>query len=93
MSAQSRTIEEEQAKADELLAELDLPPEISSVRAELAEDSSGETALWVVLHLAPNAVKARSDIKKITDFAGDVQVRLLHSGISAFPYIKLEEAA
>lgn len=80
-------------KAREILKTLALPPEISAVRAEYGEDSSGSTALWIIVRLAAGAVAKRSDVKKITDFTGDVQTQLLHSGIELFPYVKLEDAA
>lgn len=81
------------AKAQEILKSLSLPPEITEVRAELGQDSSGSEALWIVIRIAAGAVKQRSDIKKITDFAGKIQTKLIHSGIGGFPYLKLEEAA
>jgi hypothetical protein len=81
------------AEIEALLKAVTLPPEIEAIHAELGEDSEGLPALWIMIQLKPGAVKERGDIKKITDFGGELQRKLLVSGFGGFPYLRRVEAA
>jgi hypothetical protein len=76
-----------------LLGSVALPHEVESIRAELGEDSDRLPALWIMIQLRPGAIKQRADIKKITDFGGELQRMLLAHGFGGFPYLRLVDAA
>lgn len=93
MATDTKAFETVTEQADRLLAAMELPPEVESITTNLGEDESGELALFVRLHLAKNAVTKKTDIRNITDFTERVQILLMGSGITYFPYVFLDEAA
>jgi hypothetical protein len=93
MATETSTFETVKEQADKLLAGLELPPEIQSISTDIGEDNSGDTALFIHLHLAKEVGTKESDIRTLTDFTKRVQILLLGSGIAYFPYVSLDEAA
>ncbi len=93
MATESLLFETVKEKADNLLAALELPPEIESISTNLGEDASGDAALFIHLHLAKEVGTKKSEVRMLTDFTERVQVLLLGSGIAYFPYVFLDEAA
>jgi hypothetical protein len=93
MATETKVFESVKDQADKILAEMTLPPEIVSISTDIGEDSAGDAALFVRLHLANGVGSSKKDVRALVDFTERVQILLMGSGVTYFPYVFLEEAA
>ena len=83
----------EKAKAEQLAAETPLFEGIKSISIELGDDQTGDPAMWLVFHLTDDLVADRAWIKRFQPYARDMQFKILHSGLTRFPYTRFQQAA
>jgi hypothetical protein len=93
MVSEASVFKSEKEMADELLAKLELPPEVVRISTDLGTDTSGDDAIFVHLHIARDAINQKYMVRKLANFSEQVQILLLGSGITRFPYVYIEEAA
>ena len=92
MAVQENTADAERAQAEAILAEVELLPEVREMRCEFMESSGGDPALKIVGVLKSKLALNEHEIKKIAGFISTVQMKLIHSGITRFPYPEVEQA-
>ena len=83
----------EKAQAEELIAATPRMPEVEGVSVRLDEDWSGDPSLYLTFRIKADATFDEGFFLRFNEYAGEVQKRILHSGISRFPYTRLQEAA
>ena len=83
----------EKEKAEQFIAETPLMDGIENVRVELGEDHTGDPAMWLVFRLRPNFNFDQEMARRFNEYAAVIQTKILHSGLTRFPYTRLEQAA
>jgi hypothetical protein len=83
----------EKEKAEQFIAETPLMDGIENVRVELGEDQTGDPAMWLVFRLRPDLKFDREMAQRFNEYAAVIQTKILHSGLTRFPYTRLEQAA
>ena len=92
MATEASIFKSDKERADELIAALQLPPQIEKISTDIGTDSSGDDALFIHLHIAKDSIKQKDMIRTLADFSERVQVLLLGNGITRFPYVYVDEA-
>ena len=83
----------EKEKAEQFIAETPLMDGIENVRVELGEDHTGDPAMWLVFRLRPDLNFDQEMARRFNEYAAVIQTKILHSGLTRFPYARLEQAA
>jgi hypothetical protein len=83
----------EKEKAEQFIAETPLMDGIENVRVELGEDHTGDPAMWLVFRLRPDLNFDQEMARRFNEYAAVIQTKILHSGLTRFPYTRLEQAA
>ena len=83
----------EKEKAEQFIAETPLMDGIENVRVELGEDQTGDPAMWLVFRLRRDLKFDREMAQRFNEYAAVIQTKILHSGLTRFPYTRLEQAA
>lgn len=83
----------DKARAEAILKEVVLPPEIERIDIRTGSDSTGDPAMWVVLWVKKELQFDQDKANLLNQTAEDVQVRMLAGGFSRFPYVTLDQAA
>jgi hypothetical protein len=86
-------LERQLSEAKRTVAQVQLPPEVESLTISIGSDAAGEPSLWLQLHVKKEVQANREEVKRLTQFARDVQSTLINAGITLFPYTSLEQAA
>jgi hypothetical protein len=93
MRATAEQDELEKTKAEQLAQEAPLFEGVKSISVELGNDQTGDPAMWLIFHLTDNLVTDRDWIKRFQPYARDLQFKIIHSGLTRFPYTRFEQAA
>ncbi len=80
----------EKAKAEEFIADTPRLEGVDSVTVELGEDHTGDPAMWLVFHTHKDDEVDSAWIRQFIDYAAIIQTKILHSGLTRFPYTRLE---
>jgi hypothetical protein len=80
----------EKEKAEQFIAETPLMEGIENVRVELGEDQTGDPAMWLVFRLRPDVKFDQEMARRFNEYAAVIQTKILHSGLTRFPYTRLE---
>lgn len=83
----------EKQQAQQLISSMKLMSELQEVNVETGSDWTGDPALYLTFRMKHDVNIDTELIKRFNMFAGEVQTKLLHSGIRRFPYTLLEQAA
>ncbi len=83
----------EVSKAEQFISEIPMFPGVESVRVEVGDDSAGDQAMWLVFRLQPEVHVDPEWAGQFSKYAAAIQTKILHSGLSRFPYTRLERAA
>jgi hypothetical protein len=83
----------EKEKAEQFIAETPLMEGIENVRVELGEDQTGDPAMWLVFRLRPDLKFDEEMARRFNEYAAVIQTKILHGGLTRFPYTRLEQAA
>jgi hypothetical protein len=81
------------AKAEQLIADIPMIPEVESIAVEPYTDHTGDPAFQLKFRLRKGVEVDSSFLQRFIDFSGTVQTRILHSDLDRFPYARLEPAA
>ena len=77
------------ALVKEVLDGIDFPRDLKRFDVELADDSSGEPAVWIYLHITrddhPSAVK----IRQLAAVGRVIEEKLMDKHIGRFPYVQV----
>jgi hypothetical protein len=92
------TISEEQGqiekqKAEQIIADTPLMDGIESISVELGDDQSGDPAMWLVFHVRRDTNVDAEWLKNLNEFSHLLGMRIIHSGLTRFPYTRLRDAA
>jgi hypothetical protein len=93
MTATELTGADEKARAEKLVAALPGIPEVASVTVRLDDDWSGDPSLYLTFRLRGGVQVDDAFIKRFLDYSTRVQSEIFRSGISRFPYARMELAA
>ena len=83
----------EKQKAEQFIAETPMMDGIVNARVELGEDQTGDPAMWLVFSLRPDLEFDRKTARRFIEYAAVIQTKILQSGLTRFPYTRLEHAA
>ncbi len=89
----------EKAKAEQIIAETPLMEGIESVSVELGDDHDGDPSMWLVFNLEPdfrpkhNFEADKQWFERFHDYSGRIDTKIIHSGLTRFPYTRLRRAA
>jgi len=83
----------EKSKAEQFAAEVPRMPGVEDIRVELGEDNTGDPAMWLVFRLSANLKFDLDVARQFNAYAAIIQTKILHSGLTRFPYTRLERAA
>jgi hypothetical protein len=93
MGVLSDTEEQEKAKAEAIIASTPQFAGIESVHIELGDDNSGDPAMWLVFRIRPGVIADEPWIQAFSEYSTKLGLKLIHSGLTRFPYTRLEPAA
>ena len=83
----------EKAKAEQIIADTPLMDGIESVSVELGEDQTGDPAMWLVFLMNRDVRPDNSWYDRFNEFSHQLGMRIIHSGLTRFPYTRLRPAA
>jgi hypothetical protein len=84
----------EKEKAEQFIAETPMLDGVEAVRVELGTDHTGDPAMWLVIRLKRDLdFQDDATLNKFLDYTAVLQTKILHSGLTRFPYTRLEQAA
>jgi hypothetical protein len=83
----------DKAKAEELISEVELIPEVKSIDVELYTDHTGDPSFQLVFGLREDVLVDSVFMKRFLQFERQVQTKILHSDLNRFPYTKLKRTA
>jgi hypothetical protein len=83
----------EKAAAEALIAETPQFLGVEAVRVELGDDHTGDPSMWIVFKLRSDLVVDEPWVKAFSEYSTKLGLKLIHSGLSRFPYTRLEPAA
>jgi hypothetical protein len=85
----------EKAAAEQIIANTPLIDGIESVTVELGQDHDGDPALWLVFHMRQNLDLGPKDpwFDPFNEFSNQIGMRIIDSGFTRFPYIRLRAPA
>jgi hypothetical protein len=92
------TIAEEQGEyekttAEGLIATTQPFTGVESVRVELGVDHTGDPSMWLVFRLRPGLNVDAPWVRAFSEYSTKLSLKLIHSGLTRFPYTRLESAA
>jgi hypothetical protein len=83
----------EKEKAEQIIADTPLMEGIESVSVELGDDHTGDPAMWLVFNLRPDLDATEQWHKRFSEYSREIDMRIIHSGLTRFPYTRLKRAA
>ena len=83
----------EKEKAEQIIADTPLMDGIESVSIELGDDQSGDPAMWLVFHLQRDLQADDPWLKRFNEYTSKIDMRIIDSGLTRFPYTRLRQAA
>jgi len=83
----------EKAKAEQIIADTPLMDGIEGVTVELGEDHTGDPAMWLVFLMNRDVKPDSNWYDQFNEFSHQLGMRIIHSGLSRFPYTQLRPAA
>lgn len=73
----------------EVLEGIDLPREVKRFNVELADDSSGEPAVWIYLHIARDDHPSALKVRQLAAVGRVIEERLLDKHMGRLPYVQV----
>lgn len=83
--------EQEKAQAAALIAATPRFEGIETVSVELGDDHTGDPSMWVEFHLRAGLDVDEPWIQEFNNYSTKLGLKLIHSGLSRFPYTRLEQ--
>ncbi|MDQ2834722.1 MAG: hypothetical protein M3Y50_13490 [Acidobacteriota bacterium] len=83
----------EKEKARQFIAAAPRMDGIESTSVEFGEHNTGDPAMWLVFRLQRDLVANVEWVLRFNEYAAKIQTSILHSGLTRFPYVRLEQAA
>lgn len=83
----------EKAKAEQIIAETPLMDGVDHIAVELADDHDGDPSMWLHFHLRSGFKPDLDWIDRFSKYASQLSLKVLHSGLTRFPYTRLRPAA
>jgi len=82
----------EKEKAEQIIADTSLMDGIESISVELGDDNTGDPAMWLVFHMRHDLEPDDEWFKRFNEYSGQLDMRIIHSGLTRFPYTRLRRA-
>ena len=83
----------EKQKAEQIIAGTPLMDGIESISVELGDDQSGDPAMWLVFHLKHDLKADDHWLERFNNYSGQIDMKIIQSGLTRFPYTRLRQAA
>ena len=83
----------EKAQAEQIIEAAPRLPEVDTFEVRLDEDWTGDPSLYITFRIKRGTVFNKDFYARFNGYANAISLKLLHSGISRFPYTSLETAA
>jgi hypothetical protein len=83
----------EKQRAEQIIADTPLLDGIESISVELGDDQSGDPAMWLVFHMRHDLEADDEWLRRLNKYAHLLGMRIIHSGLTRFPYTRLRRAA
>ena len=83
----------EKEKAEQIIADTPLMDGIESISVELGDDHTGDPAMWLVFHMLRDLEPDDQWLKRLNEYSHQLGIRIIHSGLTRFPYTRLRPAA
>ena len=83
----------EKAKAEQIIADTPLMDGIENITVELGEDHTGDPSMWLVFVMNRDVKPDNSWYDRFNEFSHQLGMRIIHSGLTRFPYTQLRPAA
>lgn len=80
----------EKETAELFIAETPRMPGIEDAHVELGEDNTGDPAMWLVFRFEPDLDFNFETARQFNEYAAGIQTKILHSGLTRFPYTRVE---
>jgi|GEM_PF-3403253 len=83
----------EKERAEQIIAETPPLDGIESISVELGEDHSGDPAMWLVFHMQRDVDADDDWLIRLNKYSQLLSMKIIHSGLTRFPYTRLRDAA
>ena len=83
----------EKAKAEQIIADTPLMDGIEGITVELGEDHTGDPSMWLVFAMSHGMKPDDQWIDRFNEYSHQIGMRIIHSGLTRFPYTRLGQAA
>lgn len=93
MTATEELGEREKQAAEAIIATTQPFTGVENIRVELGEDHSGDPSMWLVFRLRHDLQADEDWVKSFSTYSTDLTLKLLQSGLTRFPYRRMERAA
>lgn len=83
----------EKERAEQIIADTPLMDGIKSISVELGDDHTGDPAMWLVFFMNRDVKPDDNWYDRFNEFSHQLGMRIIHSGLTRFPYTQLRPAA
>lgn len=83
----------EKQRAEQIIADTPLIEGIESISVELGDDQSGDPAMWLVFHMRRDLEADDQWLERLNKYSQLLGMKIIHSGLTRFPYTRLRRAA
>jgi hypothetical protein len=83
----------EKEKAELIIADTPLMDGLERIQVELGDDHTGDPAMWLVFLMNPDVKPDDNWYDRFNEFSHQLGMRIIHSGLTRFPYTRLRPAA
>lgn len=83
----------EKQRAEQIIADTPLIEGIESISVELGDDQSGDPAMWLVFQMRRDLEADDQWLERLNKYSQSLGMKIIHSGLTRFPYTRLRRAA
>jgi hypothetical protein len=83
----------EKEKAEQIIADTPLMDGVERISVELGDDHDGDPSMWLVFCMRHDLNADRQWLERFNEYSGRLGMRIIHSGLTRFPYTRLRRAA
>jgi hypothetical protein len=83
----------EKERAEQIIADTPLMDGIESISVELGDDYGGDPAMWLVFYMRRDLEADDQWLERLNKYAQSLGMKIIHSGLTRFPYTRLRRAA
>jgi hypothetical protein len=82
----------EKRAAERIIADTPLMDGLESITVQLGDDHTGDPAMWLVFYMQHDLKVDEDWLRRLNQYSHLLGMKIIHSGITRFPYTRLRRA-